>query len=80
MKESIITVGSLWYTAWINAGQPPLDELMKPISNNYKKELETNHKKSLSNKSLEENTASNYFFFLLFLDFFPALVIGALFT
>ena len=50
MKESIITVGSLWYTAWINAGQPPLDELMKPISNNYKKELETNHKKSLSNK------------------------------
>jgi hypothetical protein len=27
MRESIITVGSLWYTAWVNAGQPDLKRL-----------------------------------------------------
>ena len=29
LTNSIITVGSYWYTAWINAGQPNLDELME---------------------------------------------------
>ena len=28
MRESIIMVGSLWYTAWINAGKPNLDKLV----------------------------------------------------
>ena len=27
MRASIITVGSMWYTAWVNAGQPNLDRL-----------------------------------------------------
>ena len=27
MKQSIIMVGSLWYTAWVNAGKPNLDKL-----------------------------------------------------
>lgn len=26
MRKAIITVGSLWYTAWVNAGQPDLDK------------------------------------------------------
>lgn len=28
MRESIRLVSSLWYTAWVNAGQPDLDKLM----------------------------------------------------
>ena len=27
MKAAIITIGSLWYTAWVDAGQPDLSEL-----------------------------------------------------
>ena len=37
MRESIITVGSLWYTAWINAGKPDLDRFGdKTISDSLK--------------------------------------------
>jgi hypothetical protein len=27
MREAIITVGSMWYTAWVNAGKPDLNKL-----------------------------------------------------
>jgi len=27
MRQSIFAVASCWYTAWVNAGQPPLDKL-----------------------------------------------------
>jgi hypothetical protein len=38
MKASIITIGSLWYTAWINAGKPDLKRLgNKEISDSLKK-------------------------------------------
>lgn len=39
MRETIIAIGSLWYTAWINAGQPNLNELigLKP-SEEFEKE------------------------------------------
>lgn len=30
MKKSIIFIGSYWYSAWIDAGQPNLKELLKP--------------------------------------------------
>ena len=50
MRESILTVGSLWFTAYINAGQPDLDQLMKPISKTYKEEIENMNKKSFSGK------------------------------
>ncbi len=37
MRESIIMVGSLWYTAWVNAGKPDLDKLgQKTISDSLK--------------------------------------------
>lgn len=29
MRKSILMTGSLWYSAWVDAGQPPLDRLMK---------------------------------------------------
>jgi hypothetical protein len=27
MKQSIIMVGSIWYTAWVNAGKPNLEKI-----------------------------------------------------
>jgi hypothetical protein len=41
MRASILMVGSLWYTAWINAGQPDLSKLEdKDISDSTKKAQE----------------------------------------
>jgi hypothetical protein len=38
MREAIITVGSLWYTAWVNAGKPDLNRFGdKNISDSLKK-------------------------------------------
>jgi S1/P1 Nuclease len=38
MRQSIILVGSLWYTAWVNAGQPDLTKLEnKEVSDSAKK-------------------------------------------
>lgn len=42
MRASILTAGSLWYTAWVNAGQPDLSTLTQDISEEYKKELNKN--------------------------------------
>ena len=37
MRESIIMVGSLWYTAWVNAGKPNLEKLsLQNISDSLK--------------------------------------------
>ena len=41
MKQSIISVGSIWYTAWVDAGQPNLSELQNiPPSEDLVKEME----------------------------------------
>jgi len=40
LTQSIIKVGSYWYTAWANAGQPNLDELLEKEPS--KKQLEEN--------------------------------------
>lgn len=40
MRKSIIVVGSIWYTAWVNAGRPNLDEFTdKKISDSLQNEL-----------------------------------------
>ncbi|MDQ3048469.1 MAG: zinc dependent phospholipase C family protein, partial [Bacteroidota bacterium] len=45
MRESIITLGSLWYTAWVNAGKPDLNRFGdKAVSDSLK----------LANKKSEE--------------------------
>lgn len=45
MRASIITVGSMWYTAWVNAGQPDLSRLEnKEISEQRKKEIAAEEK------------------------------------
>ena len=41
MRQSIFAVSSCWYTAWVNAGQPPLDRLSHDsLSLSEKKECE----------------------------------------
>jgi len=41
MQRAVYAVTSLWYTAWVNAGQPDLSRLEnKEISQEHKKELE----------------------------------------
>ena len=37
MREAILTIGSLWYTAWVNAGKPDLNNLKnKALSDSLK--------------------------------------------
>lgn len=41
MREAIDAVGSMWYTAWINAGKPNLDSLQQyGLSDEYRKQME----------------------------------------
>ncbi|CAN5129343.1 hypothetical protein BH09BAC5_BH09BAC5_22680 [soil metagenome] len=41
MRASIIMFGSLWYTAWVNAGQPDLSKIEdKDVSDSAKKAQE----------------------------------------
>ncbi|MCK9612119.1 MAG: zinc dependent phospholipase C family protein [Bacteroidales bacterium] len=45
MQRAVFAVASLWYTAWVNAGQPDLSRLEnKEISKKHKKELKANEK------------------------------------
>ena len=47
MRAAIFNVGSLWYTAWVNAGSPDLDTIgSKDLSDEMKKKLETEEKQS----------------------------------
>ena len=40
MNASIITLGSFWYSAWVNAGQPDLDRFeQKDVSDSLKQIL-----------------------------------------
>ena len=40
MNASILTLGSFWYSAWVNAGQPDLDRLeIKEVSDSLKRVL-----------------------------------------
>lgn len=40
MRESVIIAGSLWYTAWVNAGKPDLSKLLgKKPSSDFEEEL-----------------------------------------
>ncbi len=48
MREAIITIGSLWYTAWVNAGKPDLakfDTSLNPEDKEEEKKLEEEFQK-----------------------------------
>ncbi len=41
LREAITAVGSMWFTAWVNAGKPNLDSLQNVVlSEDYKKQME----------------------------------------
>lgn len=45
MRQAIVSVGSYWYTAWVNAGKPDLNKLLgKDISDKLKTEMEEESK------------------------------------
>ena len=51
MRASVILVGSLWYTAWVNSGQPDLDKLEeKPTPEEEQKLIAEQEKKFNSGK------------------------------
>jgi hypothetical protein len=61
MRKSIITVGSLWFTAWVNAGQPNLERLdNKQVSDSLRKAeqeaeyLWNNGKQKINSKGHED--------------------------
>jgi len=54
MRESIIDVGSFWYTAWVNAGEPDLDRLLiKEVSDSLKEIKEETEQLWKSGKPLK---------------------------
>jgi hypothetical protein len=54
MRQSIISVGSLWYTAWVNAGQPDLDALGDQVISEEERERQKElDKKFNSGKTIE---------------------------
>ncbi len=51
MRESIIMVGSIWYTAWVNAGKPNLEKLgEKEVSDSLKIQMQIEEELYLQQK------------------------------
>ncbi len=40
MRQAILSIGSIWYSAWIDAGQPDLETLDSPLVSEIQKETE----------------------------------------
>ncbi len=56
MRLAVKTVGSYWYTAWINAGQPDLMKLVeKEVSDKHKKELKSKKDKWKKKSNIKQN-------------------------
>ena len=81
MRSSIISVGSFWYTCWMNAGQPELDKMeKKELSEEEKKEQEAiqillnaeNEYSLAKEKSIEIGVASFTLVFLIILIHFKS--------
>lgn len=52
MRDAILSVGSVWFTAWVDAGQPNLNEMMNSEVVNKTKEDEEIEKASNSGKGM----------------------------
>lgn len=56
MQQSIVAVASFWYTAWVNAGQPDLKQLInKELSEKDRREFDELNKAWLKGRALEKN-------------------------
>lgn len=56
MRASIKMVGDFWYTCWVDAGQPNLDDLLKPVfkDEELQKEKEETEKRDEKLKGIRE--------------------------
>ena len=53
MRKSILNIGSFWYSAWVDAGQPNMKRLIKKeISLEEKKQIEAEEKKFQNGNAL----------------------------
>jgi hypothetical protein len=60
MRDAIISVGNFWYTAWVNAGSPDLDQLAGYTpSAEFRKELEKEQSKFQEGKVLNNGGHSD---------------------
>lgn len=59
MQKAISMVGSLWYTAWVNAGQPNLDELLGKIDVKKLEEKEAEERKLLEEEKVKSREHEN---------------------
>lgn len=50
MRDAIQSIGSIWYTAWVNAGQPDLNLIIKASSLKTTEEIDPAPAKPLKNK------------------------------
>jgi Zn-finger nucleic acid-binding protein len=56
MRSSVLSVGSFWYSAWVDAGQPDLNKLInQPLSNEQKARLQQEEALYRSGKALVIN-------------------------
>ncbi|MEO0403610.1 MAG: integrase, partial [Bacteroidota bacterium] len=56
MRQSVIDIGSLWYTAWVNAGQPDLSKLdidQEQLSNEIQQEIDVQNKDEVKSRDHE---------------------------
>lgn len=49
MRSAILEIGSFWYSAWVDAGQPELKNLVKVEMDAMEKQLETDTEKKFQN-------------------------------
>jgi hypothetical protein len=54
MRQSILDVGSFWYTAWVNAGQPDLDKMESVLNVSTPNEEDKPDDKSSPTKNTEK--------------------------
>ncbi len=52
MRAAILAVGSFWYTAWVNAGQPDLDKIELKMSAEELKAAQKEEEKTLKKENL----------------------------
>jgi hypothetical protein len=56
MRASILSVGSFWYSAWVDAGQPDLNKLIaQPLNDNQKVRLQQEENMYRTGKALVIN-------------------------
>ena len=59
MKASIKSIGSYWFTAWVNAGQPDLSELYVKEHEKTNEKYRRNRRPRISSEKLQSRLHQN---------------------